>query len=70
MQPSVYDFLSKSLLNEQELVRDYQRFAMRVKEEDPEMEKSFRHWAEEDGLRANKIEEYLHKVKNSQDKTR
>jgi len=70
LEPSVHDFLSKSLLNEQELVRDYQRFAMRIKEEDPEMEKSFRHWAEEDGLRANKIEEFLHKVEKNYNKTR
>jgi rubrerythrin len=62
LEPSVYDFLSKSLLNEQELVRDYQRFAMRIKEEYPEMEKSFRDWAEEDGLRANKIEKFIHEV--------
>jgi rubrerythrin len=70
LEPSVYDFLSKSLLNEQELVRDYQRFAMRIKEEDPEMEKSFRQWAEEDGLRANKIEEFLHKIEKNHNKTR
>lgn len=68
MEPSVYDFLAKSLLNEQEMVRDYQRFAMKV--EDPEIEKSFRDWAEEDGLRANKIEKFLHKVEKGQDKTR
>ena len=68
MEPSVYDFLAKSLLNEQEMVRDYQRFAMKV--EDAEIEKSFRDWAEEDGLRANKIEKFLHKVKKDEDKAR
>jgi len=60
MEPSVHDFLAKSLLNEQELVRDYQRFAMKTN--DPEITESFRHWAEEDGLRANKIEEFIHKI--------
>lgn len=60
MDPSIRDFLSKSLLNEQELVRDYQRFAMKV--DDPEIATAFRHWAEQDGLRANKIEEFIHKV--------
>jgi dimeric dUTPase (all-alpha-NTP-PPase superfamily) len=60
MEPSIHDFLAKSLLNEQELVRDYQRFAMKVN--DSEIAESFRHWAEEDGLRANKIEEYIHKI--------
>ncbi|ATW23878.1 hypothetical protein [Candidatus Formimonas warabiya] len=62
MEPSVYDFLAKSLLNEQELVRDYQRFSMKV--DDPEIAKNFRHWAEEDGLRANKIEEFIHKIQS------
>lgn len=64
MQPSIHDFLAKSLLNQQEMVRDYQRFAMRV--DDGEIAESFRHWAEEDGLRANKIEEFIHKLKNKQ----
>lgn len=64
MQPSVHDFLSKSLLNEQELVRDYQRFAQRVN--DPEIAENFRHWAEEDGLRANKIEQLIHKIKGKE----
>jgi rubrerythrin len=68
LEPSAYDFLVKSLLNEQEMVRDYQRFAMEVK--DPEIEKSFRHWAEEDGLRARKIEEYLHKLQGDHERTR
>lgn len=68
MGPSIHDFLAKSLLNEREMVRDYQRFAMKV--EDPEIEKSFRHWAEEDGLRANKIEEFLHKAEKDPDKAR
>ncbi|MEN3003443.1 hypothetical protein [Dehalobacterium formicoaceticum] len=68
MEPDKHDFLAKSLLNEQELVRDYQRFAMEV--QDPEIEKSFRHWAEEDGLRARKIEEFLHKLQGNHGKTR
>lgn len=67
MGPSAHDFLAKSLLNEREMVRDYQRFAMKVG--DPEIEKCFRDWAEEDGLRANKIEKFLHKVEKDQDKT-
>lgn len=63
MEPSVHDFLAKSLLNEQELVRDYQRFAMRV--DDSEIGRSFREWAEEDGHRARKIEYFLHQLKDN-----
>ncbi len=68
MEPSVYDFLAKSLLNEQELIRDYQRFAMKV--DDPQIAMSFRNWAEEDGLRANKIEEFIHNIQKNEVKTR
>jgi hypothetical protein len=64
LEPSIHDFLAKSLLNEQELVRDYQRFAQKI--DDAEIAESFRHWAEEDGLRAHKIESFLHRIKGKE----
>lgn len=53
------DFLKKALINEQELVRDYQNFADRTQDKD--ISQVFYDWAEEDGLRANKIKQLLEK---------
>ena len=53
------EFMKKAVVNETELVRDYQRFADHVEGSRPEVAKLFRHWAEEDGLRAAKIKELL-----------
>ncbi|MZP31258.1 hypothetical protein GTO91_16245 [Heliobacterium undosum] len=57
MQLNTRDFLMKSLLNEQELVRDYQKFAQTT--EDKEVAKIFLDYAEKDALRANQIKDIL-----------
>lgn len=53
------EFMKKAVINETELVRDYQHFADHVEESKPEVAKIFRHWAEEDGLRAAQIKSLL-----------
>lgn len=57
MQLTPVEFMKKAVINETELVRDYQHFADHVA--DPDVAKMFRHWAEEDGLRAKKIKDVL-----------
>ncbi|MBM7868134.1 hypothetical protein GTO89_14995 [Heliobacterium gestii] len=57
MELNTRDFLMKSLLNEQELVRDYQQFAQTT--DDREVGKLFQEYAETDALRANRIKDIL-----------
>lgn len=57
MELNTRDFLVKALLNEQELVRDYQQFAQTT--DDQDAAKMFAKYAEEDALRANKIKDML-----------
>lgn len=51
------DFLKRALLNEQEQVRDYQRFADSTGDE--EVARVFRDFAETEALQARKIKELL-----------
>jgi rubrerythrin len=51
------DFLKRALLNEQEQVRDYQRFADST--EDEAVAQIFRDFAETEALQARKIKELL-----------
>ena len=53
------DFLKRALLNEQEQVRDYQRFAMTT--DDQEVAAVFRDFAETEAEQATKIKELLGK---------
>ena len=53
------DFLKRALLNEQEQVRDYQRFADSTQDE--EVAQVFRDFAETEALQARKIKELLGK---------
>jgi rubrerythrin len=53
------DFLERALLNEQEQVRDYQRFADST--EDEEVARVFRDFAETEAFQARKIKELLEK---------
>ncbi|HEX2953954.1 MAG TPA: ferritin family protein [Bacillota bacterium] len=53
------EFMKKAVINETELVRDYMHFADHIEGSQPEVAKLFRHWAEEDGLRAHKIKDIL-----------
>ncbi len=53
------DFLKRALLNEQEQVRDYQRFADSTGDE--EVARVFRDFAETEALQARKIKELLDK---------
>ncbi len=53
------DFLKRALLNEQEQVRDYQRFADST--EDEEVARVFRDFAETEAMQARKIKELLGK---------
>ncbi len=51
------DFLKRAMLNEQEQVRDYQRFALGTDNE--EVKKAFLEFAETSGLTASKIKDLL-----------
>lgn len=51
------DFLKRALLNEQEQVRDYQRFADST--EDETVAQTFRDFAETEAMQARKIKELL-----------
>lgn len=53
------DFLKRALLNEQEQIRDYQRFADSTRDE--EVARVFRDFAETEALQAKKIKELLEK---------
>jgi len=64
MELNSRDFLMKALLDEQEKVRDYQKFAQQT--DDSDAADNFRQWAESDGLRANQIKNLLEKYDNQQ----
>jgi len=49
--------LRTTLVQKQELVRDYQTFAQKV--DDPEVAKMFKHFAEAEGLHASQIKDKL-----------
>ncbi|MDW7673096.1 MAG: ferritin family protein [Bacillota bacterium] len=51
------DFLERSLINEQETVRDYQRFSELTN--NPELRKMFKEFAESEGVQAQKIKNVL-----------
>lgn len=51
------EFMKKAVIDETELVRDYQHFADHVS--DPQVAEAFRHFAEENGVRAAKIKGLL-----------
>lgn len=53
-------FLAKALLNEQEQVRDYQRFALQS--DDEEIKQAFLEFAETSGHTARKIKDLLEKL--------
>jgi rubrerythrin len=51
------DFLERALINEQETVRDYQRFAELTN--NPDLRKMFKEFAEQEGLQARKMKDVL-----------
>jgi rubrerythrin len=51
------DFLKRAMLNEQEQVRDYQRFALGT--DDEEVKQAFLEFAENSGFTARKIKDLL-----------
>jgi len=51
------EFMKKAVINETEMVRDYQHFADHVA--DPQIAEAFRHFAQENGIRAAKIKAFL-----------
>jgi rubrerythrin len=51
------DFLKRAMLNEQEQVRDYQRFALQS--DDEEVKQAFLEFAENSGFTARKIKDLL-----------
>lgn len=53
--------LRTTLVQKQELVRDYQSFAESIK--NPEVSKMYRHFAEAEGLHASQIKEKLDSLK-------
>ncbi|KAB2951286.1 hypothetical protein F9B85_13030 [Heliorestis acidaminivorans] len=57
MELKTKDFLMKALLNEQELVRDYQKFSQTT--DDSDVAELFKEYATTDALRANRIKEIL-----------
>ncbi|MTV49743.1 hypothetical protein GJ688_12245 [Heliobacillus mobilis] len=57
MELNTQDFLMKTLLNEQEMVRDFQKFAQTTN--DPEVAQLFQEYAETDALRANRLKDIL-----------
>jgi rubrerythrin len=58
----IKSFLERALLNEQEQVRDYQRFAQTTDNE--EVSKAFYEFAEASGRTAAKIKDLLDKLDN------
>lgn len=68
MELNTRDFLMKTLLEEQEKVRDFQKFAQQTDDEDAA--RYFRVWSEEDGFRAREIKNMLQKYDNDQNETR
>jgi rubrerythrin len=63
MQLTPEEFMKKAVINETELVRDYQHFADHIA--DGEVANTFRQWALEDGFRADRIKELLEKKGHS-----
>ncbi|MDA8235456.1 MAG: hypothetical protein M0Z31_11795 [Clostridia bacterium] len=62
MRMNTNEFLKKAMMNEQELVRDYQNFADEEKNRNhDDVAKLFYHWAEQDALRSNTIKDLLDK---------
>jgi len=62
MRMNTTEFLKKAMMNEQELVRDYQNFADEEKNRNHnEIATLFYHWAEQDALRSNAIKDLLDK---------
>lgn len=51
------DFVERSLIHEQETVRDYQRFSELTNNQ--ELRKMFKEFAEQEGLQAQKMKEVL-----------
>ena len=64
MELNTRDFLMKTLLDEQEKVRDYQKFAQQT--DDKSVAQYFRHWAESDAMRASQIKDLIEKYPNDQ----
>jgi rubrerythrin len=54
------DFLKRAMLNEQEQVRDYQRFALGEKNE--EVKNAFLEFAENSGHTASRIKDLLERL--------
>ena len=54
------DFLKRAMLNEQEQVRDYQRFALGCENE--EVKNAFLEFAENSGFTASKIKDLLENI--------
>lgn len=58
------DFLERALINEQETVRDYQRFAEQTK--DSSLKKMFKEFADSEGMQARRIKDVLENMSDGQ----
>lgn len=62
MNMNTRDTIMKKLLDAQENVRDYEMFAKQV--DDPELTNTFKKFAEETGMQARKLQEFIDKYDN------
>jgi len=61
MEMKTQDYLKKALLDTQEKVRDFMLYADKI--EDKEMSKCFKAYSEAEGLQAQKLQEFIEKLK-------
>ncbi|SKC63903.1 hypothetical protein [Maledivibacter halophilus] len=62
MNMNTRDTIMKKLLDAQENVRDYEMFAKQV--DDAELSSTFKRFAEESGMQARKLQEFIDKYDN------
>ncbi|GAA0227226.1 hypothetical protein [Metaclostridioides mangenotii] len=61
MEMNTQDYLKKALLDTQEKVRDFMLYADKI--EDKDLSSCFKAYAEVEGLQAQKLQEYIEKLK-------
>ena len=61
MEMTTQDYLKKALLDTHEKVRDFMHFSENVENE--ELSNCFKEFAKEEGLQAQKLQEYIEKFK-------
>lgn len=66
MKLTTADMIKQKLLDAQENVRDYQEYSGKVDNE--EVDKTFKHFAEESAMQAQKLQELLSKYEGHDDK--